>query len=295
MQKNRPFANKNSALRHRTVDALEHLPFHRVMIVAASESQTMGIFNLFKNDQLSEKKIAKIGKLITNPFAQPDVRMTEMHRLVRDGTDGSYRALLKRLSINSNGHIADEDEKKWLEDMLVDLGDEILGPLEDYINQEKQLTYALRAYRRIRGDEHALTFFLKVLHRYGPLNYRAVEAKLQLVNQLLTESDLEKNLAELTPFLLDHSDDIRWLIMDAIEKIAGQTPKCENLYGQAIPHLIEIICDESAGPRIQKRAAQIIAEFEWAITEPHEDLSSIVAEQYFIDKKNFLRKRARPQ
>jgi len=255
----------------------------------------MGLFNFFKNDQLSEKKIEKITKLVTNPYAQPDVRMTEMHRLVQDATDGSYRALLKRLAVNANGHIADEDEKKWLEDMLVDLGDEILVPLEDYIRQEKQLTYALRAYRRIRGDEAALNFFQDVLNHYGPINYRAVDAKLQLVNQLLSSAPAQPTLKNLIPFLLDHSDDIRWLIMDAVEKCSPEVLAENELHKDIMENLSEIICDESAGPRIQKRAAELIAHFEWAMPENHSELSTIVAEEYFVDKKMFLRKRARPQ
>ena len=83
--------------------------------------------------------------------------------------------------------------------------------------------------------------------------------------------------------------------MDAVENCSPEVLAENELHKDIMENLSEIICDESAGPRIQKRAAELIAHFEWAMPENHSELSTIVAEEYFVDKKMFLRKRARPQ
>src|SRR6478609_7318824 len=100
----------------------------------------MGLLSFFGKGPLSDKRIAKVAKLASNPFAQPDVRMREMQRLIDDGSDAALRGVLKRFAANAQGHIADEDEKKWLEDALVAHGDDALGPLRDYIATEEKLT-----------------------------------------------------------------------------------------------------------------------------------------------------------
>ena len=53
-----------------------------------------------------------------NPYCQPDVRKREMCRLLDDEQPAALRAVLKRFNFNSNGGIADEEEKKWLENQL---------------------------------------------------------------------------------------------------------------------------------------------------------------------------------
>src|SRR5690349_4431435 len=119
----------------------------------------MGLLSLFGVGPLSPGKIDKVSKLAANPFAQPDVRMREMQRLVNDGSPLALRGLLKRFASNANGHIADEDEKQWLEDKLVDIGQGCVEPLADFIKSGDKLTYALRAYERIAGEEAATAFF----------------------------------------------------------------------------------------------------------------------------------------
>ena len=106
----------------------------------------------------SEKKIEKITKLVCNPYCQPDVRKREMCRLLDDEQPAALRAVLKRFNFNSNGGIADEEEKKWLENQMVDMGKLAIEPLEDYIRTGKQLTYALRAYARLQGQENLQNF-----------------------------------------------------------------------------------------------------------------------------------------
>ena len=68
----------------------------------------MGLMDFF-GGPLSEKKIEKISKLASNPFAQPDIRMREMMRLLSDGGPGALRGVIKRFAANANGAIADED------------------------------------------------------------------------------------------------------------------------------------------------------------------------------------------
>src|SRR5262245_23107080 len=173
----------------------------------------MGLLNIFSRGSLSQSKIDKIAKLAANPFAQPDVRMKEMHRLIADGSPAALRGVLKRFAVNANGHIADEDEKKWLEDQLAQAGDVVLEPLADYIRTQEALTYALRAYKRVAGTERSVQFYLDTLHHLGPDAYRAGEAKLQLILQLGEEPTSAKLVEALTPFLHDRDDDVRWAVM----------------------------------------------------------------------------------
>ena len=242
---------------------------------------------------LSEKKIQKIVKLATNPFAQPDVRVREMMRLIEDASTEAINGLLRRFAVNANGHIADEDEKKWLENQLVELGNSAIFPLQRYICAEKQLTYALRAYRRLVDDEESVRMFIEALEKHGPESYREFDSKLQLVWQLSEDLDDERVLSALLPFLLDHSDDIRWAVMDLITKAHDAGQLGEEFATTVAAQLSEIVCDESTGPRIARRAAQLLAEQEWKMAGEATDLPTLLDEDYFIDKKRYLRPRAK--
>jgi HEAT repeat protein len=253
----------------------------------------MGLMSLFGRGPLSEKRIAKISKLACNPYAQPDVRMREMHRLIQDGSPAALRGLIKRFSTNASGHIADEDEKKFLEDALVDIGEEALGPLLEYIKSDKQLTYAMRAYKRIAGSARAVEAFALVLQYHGPEDHRALEAKLQLVLQLAEDLSDARVLPALVPFLLDHSDDVRWAVLELLEKAADGrliTPEVQTEIGRVLG---EIVTGTEASTRILRRTAELLSTREWPVGGEREALPSVIDDEYFLDKKRFVRRRVK--
>lgn len=252
----------------------------------------MGLLSLFGKGPLSDKKIAKVAKLAANPFAQPDVRMREMQRLVQDGSDTALRGVLRRFAANAQGHIADEDEKKWLEDAVVERGEDALPALRDYIATEEKLTYALGAFRRIAGDVTAVGYFLEVLTRYGPEDYRSGEAKQQILWQLSELMSDARVLPGVCPFLADHSDDVRWAILTMVEVAAKEGTLSPELQGRLAEEMGKLVTADS-GPRIARRTAELLATLEWPVGGEAETLVPELEDAFFLDKKRYVRRRGK--
>ena len=253
---------------------------------------TMGLMSLFGKGPLSEKKVDKIAELAMNPYAQTDVRKRELIRLLEEGTEYAIKGALKRFSMNANGAIADEDEKKWLENALVEVGEITIEPLRDYIRVRKQLSYALRAYWRLTGPEQSVGFFIEVLESHGPDAYRALDAKLQIIWALADHLDEDPRIIEaFPPFVLDHGDDVRWAVMDLMEKVADAGALTDEVRDAYCEGFAELVMDGSVGPRIQRRAAEILCERGWPVPGDATELAKLLDEDYFMDKKRFVRRR----
>ncbi|MED5465676.1 MAG: hypothetical protein VX699_13585 [Myxococcota bacterium] len=252
----------------------------------------MGLMKFWGKGPLSEKKIGKAVKLATNPYAQPDVRVRELERLLEDGSDEAITGALKRFSVNANSTIVDEEEKKWLEDQVVDFSEQdAIKPLEAYIRVEKQLTYALRAYRRLSGDSKAIGLFIDALEGHGPDAYRSADAKLQLVRGLGESLGDERVLPSLAPFLFDHSDDVRWAVMDLLEQGVDAQQVSDEVLSVFVDKISELIFDDATGPRISRRALEILFEREWTLSGESTVLPSLLEDEFFVDKKRFIRMR----
>jgi hypothetical protein len=255
------------------------------------KAPAMGLLDLFGMGPLSPGKIDKIAKLASNPFAQPDVRMRELGRLMKDGTEPAIKGALKRFTQNASGHIADEDEKKWLEDRLVEEGAPALGPLSEYLRHEERITYALRAYQRIAGDERAVGFFIEVLNAYGPEDYRSSEAKLQLILALGEHLADARVLPALVPFLRDHSDDVRFAVLDLLERVYKDKKLPPEVERAALENFTHLILTDEAAPRIQRRAAELCADSEWSLPGDAVTFPTLLEEDFFLDKKRIVRRR----
>jgi hypothetical protein len=254
----------------------------------------MGFLGLFGGGGgMSERRIDKSAKLACNPFAQPDVRMREMQRLLQDGSPGALRGLLKRFTADASGGIADEDEKKWLEDAIVDVGAPIEEPLRDFIKSEEKLTYALHAYERIAGSDEAIRYFVEVLQHYGPDDHRAGEAKLQLVLVLAEHASDPRVLPALVPFLLDHTDEVRTAVLDQLDAAADRNEVSGELLSQLAEPLATLVCDATVGPRVQRRAVELLEKRSWAVGGTASELAPFVGGDYFLDKKRYVRRRVK--
>lgn len=241
---------------------------------------------------LSARRIEKSAKLAANPFAQPDVRSREMQRLLKDESPQALRGVLKRFSANAQGHIADEEEKRWLSDALAEVGEHAQAPLEDYIRTEDKLTYALGTYRRIVGAEGAVRFFCLVLREIGPADYRRIEAKLQLVLELSEQDATEEVARTLTEHLHDHSDDVRWSVLEWAEALGKRDDLSEAVRGQLARHLGQLVCEPQVSMRIAQRAAQMLSNLAWQLPAEVGTLNPALENSFFLDKKHHVRPRA---
>lgn len=251
----------------------------------------MGLFHKIFGGPLSPQRLAKVAALASNAYAQPDVRMRELERLVADGRPEALLGALKRLASNSQGHIADEDEKQWVEDAMARAGQSAVAPLESYIKKEKQLTYALRALSRILGDEEAVGRLVNILSEMSPSNWQKSEAKLQLVWQLAPFVTDARVSAVFLGYLNDHSDDVQWAILEALADQAKKETSERALAPKVVATLTSLVCDPATSLRIAKRAASLLVETGAALPSDAVMVAGL-AEDYFVDKKQHLRRRA---
>ncbi len=248
----------------------------------------MAIFNFFKSKTLSESKIAKLVKTATDPYVASEDRDDALERLAESGSDAAIRGMLQRFTMNATGHIADETEKKWVEDRLVSIGESALPELRRYIDAGRRLTYALRAFQRIAGRDRTVAMCLEVLERLGPEDHRNSDGKAQLV-QHIAEEITEDSLNRLLPFLADHSDDIRWLVLSVLEACKPETvtPAQRISIAEA---LAQALSDSQTGPRIHLRTAEVAAHGEWQMPGTLQALSADVEGAFYLDKKHYVRR-----
>ena len=248
---------------------------------------------IFRKRSLSADKLQKIAKLASDPFAQSDVRMSEMQRLLDEDHVDALHAVLKRFRTTAEGTIADEDEKAWLAGQLEKIGEKAVVPIEEYIRKEEKLTHVLRVYERIKGQEQALSFFTEVLAAYGPEDHRSIDAKLQIVVHLSEYELSPEILQKLVAFLHDHSDDVQWMVMDIFDRSEQLDNAAQaSLLAQVAIQLGALLQQKDTPLRIQQRAAELLARKNWVLPASLQtDLPEPISQRYFIDKKGFVRAR----
>lgn len=238
----------------------------------------MGVLDFIK----PKSAIEKASKNLQEPYAQPDVRQGAMDKLFELGTDEAYRVLLKRFTFSAHGHTADESEKRSLVERLVATGEPVVPALKSFISGEKKnITYPIEALRGILSHEENRTFLKGVLQQYEPSDHRSTQAKATLVvalSELLDRAEVEV----LVPYLDDHSDDVQFRTIAAIEHLKAK---------EAGDALMAVCAAEEHAPRIQRRAAQALAALEVNVRPRFDDFAPELKGEYMIDKKGRLQKK----
>ena len=240
---------------------------------------------------LSQRRIDRASKLACNSFAQPEVRMRELQRLLRDASPEALTGALRRFTANAQGHIADEEEKLWLSGALVDVGQAARAPLAAYIRGGQKLTYALLTYRRIVPHAEAATLFAQVLADIGPHDHRRSEAKQQLVLALTDDLAAPGIIDSLVPFLADHADDVRWQVLETLEAALTSLGVGANDRAAIAPQVTALLQDGPVSARIALRAAALVCAHDWPLAAGSAGLHPALSGRYFVDGRGHLRAR----
>src|SRR6188508_3329947 len=113
----------------------------------------MGIFDLLSKEGRAKGKLDSLIKKTTHKHVQSADRFAAMEGLKEIGTDDALYGLCRRFSFVYDKSQQDEEEKQWVEDTLVDLGDRSIGPLRRFIMQGETVSFPLRVLEKIASPD----------------------------------------------------------------------------------------------------------------------------------------------
>lgn len=245
----------------------------------------MGLFDFFggKGGGL-QRTIAKAN----NKHAQSVDRWKAMEALRDDGSDEAIVGLLRRFTFIYDKSIEDEQEKQWVHDTLVGLGEGVLGPVEHALLKSETIAWPLRVLKDVANHEQAWTILEKVIAANDAEYVRDPSKKIQLIT-FIGEEFLDPRAAKaLVQYLEDMDETVRFNTVEALlhqkDEEAGREP------------LLKLLTNEKEeSRRIKIRILDGFAELGWnthGYKGTVEKLCEEIGRGHSIDGKGRVRKPA---
>jgi hypothetical protein len=240
--------------------------------------EAMGLLDsIFGGDKPTQKNIDKLVTRVKERYAQPEYRREAMERLLAWGTPESLAGALSRFTVVAQSPHWDEEEKRWLVDEIVALGEPGKAALRAFLAKENHIAFAAKALSRLDGADEYVLDLAAALKARKPEDYRSVQGKAELV-ACLTETGDARAVEALLPYIDDHGDDVQCACVDAIaalwEKLGGAREAVEQ-------KLQAVIVDETRSARVLRHAAAAMQRLQVPI-DPTRPFAPAVAEDYVV-------------
>lgn len=175
----------------------------------------MGLSDFFSRDARGERALKKNMQRAVDKHAQSPDRFRALEALREDGGPEAILGLCRRFSLFYDKTIEDEQEKEWVYQVLVEMGDKVLPSLRKYMRETETLAWSLKVLEGVtRGDQFRQV--LRDLCEQNDNSYaRDSTKKIQLIHFMGEHRD--PMLAELlVPYLEDMVEDVRFHAVDAL-------------------------------------------------------------------------------
>ena len=219
----------------------------------------MGLLDFFSKSP--EKKIERAKSVMLNEHHQAQVRQGAIHELMTYGTPAAIEALVERLGVSIRDTIQNENEQEWVHDLLVrHFKERAVEPLKSFISTGAFVSRAILTLKELISEEELTAHLLATLRRYDPKDHRTVTARENLIDAL---GDIAAcPLRDLTPYTLDHSDDVRVKVMGILEeRLKGEAARAEERAeerAEVTRALSDVLLDPFSSGRITRAAAALI-------------------------------------
>lgn len=245
----------------------------------------MGVFD-FLSKKPTPRKIERAMKRMLNEHHQQPVRQEAIDELIGYGSPEAIAALIRRLGTNFRDTIKNEQEKRYVNDVLIEtFGDRSVEPLLSFIRAEQTISAAIRTLAKLISPERLVGELCTTLSGYPPVDHRTLDAKLQLIDAL-SDYDDPRVVPVVLPYLLDHDDDIRVKAIAIIEERVG---KGHAQYEIAVETLVAVLKDPLASGRIARRAAMALGAFDADLSARREELAEYVPDNFTLGEDGRFR------
>jgi hypothetical protein len=218
------------------------------------EPEAMGFLDLFGG---GKGRLAKHIARAKNKHAQSADRFSSLEVLRDDGSPEAIGGLLTRFTIRYDKSIEDEQEKQWVFDELVRMGNKILQPLQQHLRTADSIAYGLKVLHEVATADEAWPILADLIERNDNTYTRDPSKKIQLLHFLGEQTDTRCGKA-LVPYLQDMDEGVRFVTVEAL--LRHKDPEAARE-----PLLELLINPKEESRRIKKRIVDGVADLGWDV------------------------------
>ncbi|MBU0552075.1 hypothetical protein KKF91_13020 [Myxococcota bacterium] len=246
----------------------------------------MGLFDFISNR--GGGPIERAAKRMLNEHHQQQVRQEALEELVANGSPEAISALIRRLGVNFRDSIKNEQEKRWVSNVLVErFGQASVEPLIGFIRVDQTISAAILVLAKLIDPARLVGVLCEILSGYPPEDHRTISARLQLVDALADYPD-ERVVPTVLPYTADHDDDVRVKVMELLERRVKD--EAHPQYAQTVAGLVGVIDDPEASGRLLRRACEVLIALK-ADVSGYPQLKDALSEDYRVDEAGRLARR----
>ena len=200
-------------------------------------------------------RVRRAAKTLTERYAQPEARASAAERLLGIGTPEAIYHLTRRFTITSGNLEQDDQEKRWVRDLLIERGAPAVEPLKRFLRGHDEVTWAMEALRGLLPEDELADFLFTVLGDGDPVMIRGPKA-VRILDFLagLTVPGAATNAARC---LESPDDTVRMAAVQALGRY--RDPEVREIALEALAS------DEEDSVRVRIALAGLFADLEWEI------------------------------
>jgi hypothetical protein len=224
------------------------------------------------------KQLDRQCKRVQNINAQPEDREAAALFLAEDGSEQAIYGLLGRFDVRIENAMKDRNEKAFVFELLVALGEPVLEPAVLFSKRCKNIANPLRLIEALGGTAPLLATVLEMLDIEAEKEDYKPDRKRHLLVLLADHRD-ERIARSAARFLDDFDEGVRYAAAQAVIAQDGEQCRDDLIAALANP-------DEESN-RLRVRIAEIVAQRRWPL-DPHVEALSANPPNGFQVKGRYL-------
>ncbi len=233
------------------------------------------ILDLLSREGREAFRIRRAAKTLTERYAQPEARQDAAERLRNLGTPEAIYHLARRFTMTAGNLEQDDQEKRWVRDLLVELGERATDPLRRYLARHDEITWAMDALGELLPPEELARFLLGVLADGDPVAIRG--AKATQILEFLAGVSAAGVAAGIARSLASSDDTVRIAAVQALRDHAD--PETRE------PLLAAFVSDEEDSMRVRIAIAGLFADLRWDIRGRRPAVERVLPEGFRITSR----------
>ena len=236
---------------------------------------TMDLRELLTSEGRLKFRIRRKTKTLLERYAQHEARMEAADKLRDIGTPEAIYGLTRRFSATSENLGTDQEEKKRIQDVLVEFGDDAIEPLKRYMRNYDKVTWAIDALKRLLPKDQLVPFLFELLAEGDAVRIRGEKAT-QIITALSNLNDPEI-VEGVIPCLKSPDDTVRFASVECLEAYADERAR--------EPLLETLVSPEEDSMRVKMRIAETLEKLGWDVKGYRKKVESALPEQFRVTSK----------